>query len=145
MKPPGWRPAELGGFDGPKARDRATHLKFDTLAPRAVNAYVAVQFALLVGMTSYFLFLQHTLSSIVQWCLAGLIIWWVMNMGIALEGKRWGLWSEIGRTGALLALLPVLGLGPSLLVPTMTIGVLTVGWLLWLLSSTNRPTPPPVA
>ena len=84
----------------------------------------------------------------IRWMLVSsqvVIIWWVMNMGIALEGKRWGLWSEIGRTGALLALLPVLGLGPSLLVPTMTIGVLTVGWLLWLLSSTNRPTPPPVA
>ncbi|MEO8590154.1 MAG: sterol desaturase family protein [Flavobacteriales bacterium] len=139
LKPPGWRPAELGGFDGPKAKDRATYRKFDTDATRAVNIYVAVQFAALLAVTTYFLFLQHTLAPVVQWCLAALIIWWVMDMGVALEGKRWGLWSEVVRSLAFLCLL--FAMGPSaLLVPMASIALLSVLWLLLLIRAPHDPT-----
>lgn len=97
IKPPGWRPDYLGGFDGPKAKDRATYRKFDTRVSGAANGYVAVQFALLLVITSYFLFQQDHLGSLAQWTTAALIGWWVMNLGVLLEGRRWAIRSEIGR------------------------------------------------
>ena len=97
IKPPGWRPDYLGGFDGPKAKDRATYRKFDTRVSDAANGYVAVQFALLLVITSYFLFQQDHLGSLAQWTTAALIGWWVMNLGVLLEGRRWAIRSEIGR------------------------------------------------
>lgn len=106
LKPPGWKPDDLGGYEGPRAKDRATYMKFDTQVPKAVNRYVAVQFTLLLGLTTAFLFGQGLLTAGQQWALAGLIVLWVMNLGVLLEGRRWGLWSEALRlvlTAAMLA------------------------------------------
>lgn len=106
LKPPGWKPADLGGFEGPRPKDRATYRKFDTQVPAAITAYVALQFVLLLGLTTAFLFGQGLLAPWQQWALAGLIVLWVMNLGVLLEGKRWGLRSEALRlvlTAALLA------------------------------------------
>jgi len=94
LKPPGWRPAELGGFDGPRAKDKATYRKFDTSVPRAVNAYVAVQFVVLLTLATFFLFRQEDLGTTRMWATALLIVWWVMDMGLLLEGQRWARWSE---------------------------------------------------
>ncbi len=106
LKPPGWRPVELGGFEGPRAKDRATFRKFDRSTSRAANIYAGLQFALLIGATSYFLFLQNTIAPWMQWCLAGLIIWWVMDMGLLVEGQR----SSIALEGGRLILFALLGI-----------------------------------
>ena len=114
IKPPGWRPAYLGGFDGPKAKDSTTYRKFDTRVSNAVNGYVAVQFALLLLVTSYFLFQQDKLSMLAQWTTAALIGWRVMNLGVLLEAHRWAVRSEIGRVVLLgLAIALVLPIAPS--------------------------------
>ncbi len=104
LKPPGWRPAELGGFQGPRQKDRATYHKFDTTVPRAVRGYVAVQFTLLLVVTTLFLFKQQLLPDALQWAAAGLIIWWVMDMGLLMEGGKRGLMAESGRVMAFAAL-----------------------------------------
>jgi len=112
VKPPGWRPDYLGGFDGPKAKDRASYRKFDTRASGAVHGYIAVQFVLLLAVTTVFLFEQERLDAGGQWITAGLIGWWVMNLGVLHEARRWALWSELGRvlfTGMAIALvLPIM-------------------------------------
>jgi alkylglycerol monooxygenase len=114
IKPPGWRPAYLGGFDGPKEKDRATYRKFDSHVRSTVIGYVAVQFALLLIVTSYFLFQQDRLSVLAQWITAALIGWWVMNMGVLLEAYGWAVRSEIGRILFLgLAIAMVLPIAPS--------------------------------
>jgi sterol desaturase/sphingolipid hydroxylase (fatty acid hydroxylase superfamily) len=110
IKPPGWRPDYLGGFDGPKAKDRATYRKFDTRVSDAANAYVAVQFALLLAITSFFLFQQDKLSLLAQWTTAALIGWWVMNLGVMLEAHRWAVLSETGRV-------VLVGLATALVLP----------------------------
>lgn len=105
LKPPGWRPQELGGFEGPRQKDRATYRKFDTVVPAAVGTHVAVQFLLLLVVTTYFLFQQATLATWMQWTVAALIMWWVMDLGLLLEGRRWASASEAVRGVALGALL----------------------------------------
>lgn len=105
LKPPGWRPAALGGFQGPRAKDKATYHKFDTRVPRGVGIYVAVQFALLLVLTTFFLFRQHDLGAVRMWATAGLIVLWVMNMGLLLEGKSWAVWTEVVRAMLFAALI----------------------------------------
>lgn len=104
LKPPGWRPAELGGFQGPREKDRATHRKFDTVVAPATRGYAAVQFTLLLAITSLFLFQQQLFATWLQGGVALLIIWWVMDMGLLMEGGRRVLLSEAGRLMAFVGL-----------------------------------------
>lgn len=106
IKPPGWQPAELGGYQGPTAKDRASYRKFDTSVSTAVSSYVALQFVLLLGVSSFFLFRQGDLNTVQLWVTALLIVIWVMDMGLLLEGgKRWVLALELLRISTLCALL----------------------------------------
>ncbi|MBK6627534.1 MAG: sterol desaturase family protein [Flavobacteriales bacterium] len=100
LKPPGWRPAELGGFQGPHAKDRKTYRVFDTSVDRRTRVYTGAQFALLLLVTSLFLFRQQHLAPWMQGGVALLIIWWVMNMGLMMEGGRPVLLSEAARIAA---------------------------------------------
>lgn len=56
IRPPGWQPAELGGFQHPKEIDAAHFHKFDIRVPRWINIYAFVQFVFVLGITSYFMF-----------------------------------------------------------------------------------------
>ena len=105
LKPPGWRPLYLGGPDRPKATGRPTHRVLEDRAHRAVSGYVVAQFAVLVCATAVFLFLQESMDPPRQWLSAALILWWVMNLGALLDGRRWGVWSEVGRISLLAALI----------------------------------------
>jgi len=105
IKPPGWRPAYLGGYAGPEGKDRHTFLKFDTRVPAAVGGYVAVQFSLLLVVTTFFLFRQADLGATRQWATAALIVVWVMNMGLLMEGRRWATSAELVRVATLSLLL----------------------------------------
>ena len=130
VKPPGWKPADLGGFEGPRAKDRASYVKFDTQVPRAMSLYVAVQFTLLLALTTLFLFQQQRMSAWMQWGMAGLIVLWVMNLGVLLEGKRWPLWSE-GVRIACTSLVPFALIGPVGFA-TMAAAILFIGSFLHL-------------
>lgn len=56
MKPPGWHPADLGGFQPPPPVNPAQAVKFDVPVSRAVNLYVFLQFVLITGVTSFYMF-----------------------------------------------------------------------------------------
>lgn len=106
LKPPGWHPQELGGFQGPTAKDRASYRKFDTTVNTGISTYVAIQFVLLLAVSSFFLFRQGDLSSLQRWATALLIVIWVMDLGLLLEGiKRWVVALEFARMAILSALL----------------------------------------
>jgi len=100
LKPPGWRPTELGGFQGPRAKDHATYHVFDTSVDLGTRVYTGAQFTVLLVVTSLFLFRQQDLASWMQGAVALLIIWWVMNMGLMMEGGRRVLLSEAARIAA---------------------------------------------
>lgn len=129
LKPPGWKPAYLGGFEGPRAKDKRTYRKFDTSAPRGVNGYVAVQFTLLLAVTTLFLFRQQDLGMARTWLVAGLIGVWVMDMGLLLELKRWAVPAEALRVvgfAALLVMTPDLLPAPLNLALAATVAIGTL-------------------
>lgn len=104
LKPPGWRPAALGGPQRPVKQDPAAYRKFDTRVRPAVERYVFVQFWLLVGVASFFLFKQAHLPVVHQVLLAALVVVWLMGLGLLLEGRAAGLVLEVVRvlgTGSL--------------------------------------------
>jgi hypothetical protein len=109
LKPPGWRPASLGGPVTPVRRDRATYRKFDTRAPRTVMVYVALQFALLLAISTFFLFRQGTLEASQQWGLAAFIVLGVMDLGLLLGPRRWAAWVELLRIGGVALLFAAIG------------------------------------
>lgn len=127
LKPPGWRPAELGGPERPRARDKASYHKYDTQVPRALTGYVVAQFILLLAITTLFLFRQGDLGTWRAWAVAGLIIVWVMDMGVLLEGKRWAVWAEVARIALLgLVLITSGGLIPAPWPMALALGITVV-------------------
>lgn len=90
LKPPGWQPAYLGGFQGPRQKDKASYVKFDTVVAPQVRLYVAIQFTLLLALTTLFLFMQDALPIWSHWALAALIVFWLMDLGFLLDGRRSG-------------------------------------------------------
>jgi len=105
LKSPGWQPAELGGPVEPKEWDKTTYTKFDTRIPNSWSSYIGLQFVMLLLVSSYFLFQQQLLSGALQWSLGALVIWWVLDLGAMLEGRKWALIAEVVRSLALIAIL----------------------------------------
>jgi len=141
LKPPGWRPAELGGFQGPVQRDRANYHKWDTRAAAGVNGYVAFQFVVAVAVTSFFLFRQGDLGVGRSWAMAGWIIWTVMDLGVLLEGKRWGWWLELARLASLMVLAGMAGdlfPGNTRMAITTALAGVSLVWCLLLLGRHGR-------
>ena len=145
LKPPGWKPQELGGPEGPTAKDRNAYLKFDTQVSGAYTAYVVAQFILLLAVVTFFLFRQNDLGTIRMWSTAGLIVVWVMTMGLLLEGRRWALGVEVLRVSLLsLLLLQSTDLIPATLLMPIN-GMLTVASLsalAWLSRAVPKPALP---
>lgn len=136
LKPPGWKPAELGGFEGPTQKDRATYRKFDTETSTAVTGYVVAQFILLLAVTTFFLFRQGDLGPLRMWITAGLIVLWVMDLGLLLEGgRRWVMAVEVLRAvvlGVLLVLSADLLSWPWAIIVAAVVTVGTLLGLLWI-------------
>jgi len=136
LKPPGWKPAELGGFEGPTQKDRATYRKFDTETSTAVTGYVVAQFILLLAVTTFFLFRQGDLGPLRMWITAGLIVLWVMDLGLLLEGgRRWVMAVEVLRAvvlGVLLVLSADLLSWPWAIIIAAVVTVGTLLGLLWI-------------
>lgn len=143
LKPPGWKPQELGGFEGATAKDRSVYRKYDTQVTSGATGYVIAQFILLLAVVTFFLFRQNDLGTARMWATAGLIVVWVMTMGLLLEGRRWALGVEVLRV-FLFALL--LFRSTDLLTPTVLLpltALLTLASLL-ALAALFRQLPRPV-
>jgi hypothetical protein len=94
LKPPGWRPRELGGFRGASEVDRGTYRKWDAPRPPGLAAYALAQFVPVLAGASLLLFRQEQLD---RWSLAvgaGLIAASLVALGGLLEGKPWALGFE---------------------------------------------------
>jgi hypothetical protein len=91
LKPPGWRPSELGGFSAASEVDRETYRKWDAPRPPGLAAYVLAQFVPVLAGASLLLFRQEQLD---RWSLAvgaGLIAASLVALGGLLEGRPWAL------------------------------------------------------
>jgi sterol desaturase/sphingolipid hydroxylase (fatty acid hydroxylase superfamily) len=98
--PPEWRPADLGGPVVVPPADPASHPRYDVRAPRAVQVYVAVQFAIAAVATMAYLWIESTASLAFLSAAAGVLVATVVAWGALLERRRWAWPLEIGRLAA---------------------------------------------
>jgi sterol desaturase/sphingolipid hydroxylase (fatty acid hydroxylase superfamily) len=141
LKPPGWQPTELGGPIAPVARTRATYRKFETAVPRNVVLLVSGQFALLLAVTTYFLFLGSDLPRNMQWAIALVIVWWVMDLGLLLDGRHWAHGSEILRTVVSMGLIFMNGTSMLHLAMALLAGIMLVPSILGCIRAPSMGTP----
>lgn len=102
VKPPGWRPDELGGYLPAPEVERDSYRKFTTPVPRPLAAYVLVQFGLVLAATTWLLRAQDGLPR--GWLVGAgaLVVWSLVALGALLEGRRWARANEASRMLALL-------------------------------------------
>jgi alkylglycerol monooxygenase len=129
LRPPGWRPDDLGGYEAPPEVDRATYRKFTTPLPRGLAAYVLVQFVLTLAGTSALLFLQKGAPLPLLAAGAALAMVSLVAIGGLLERKPWSPALEQGR----LAALPLVGwLATGSLAATGLAALAALACALWL-------------
>lgn len=128
--PPGWYPAELGGFRPPKAVDKNSYTKFDVEVSKGLNIYLFVQYLLILGMTSFFLFNTAGMSWALMALIAGFIVLSVTFLGMVFEKRSLAIRIESLRFGITLLLalyLTYISMIPALIVGlAFIVGVLSV-------------------
>jgi sterol desaturase/sphingolipid hydroxylase (fatty acid hydroxylase superfamily) len=104
VKPPGWQPDDLGGFQAAPAVEAATYRKWDTPVGRGLAVYGFVQFAVVLAAASLLLFRQATLPR--AWVAAGAAFVVVSLVALAglFERKRWAAPLEAARLAVLAGL-----------------------------------------
>jgi len=86
---PGWRPAELGGYQTAPEVDKTTYKKYETSVSKKVNGYVLFQFLSILGFTTWFLFNQTHLELLPKAVAALLIMGTAITSGGMFEMKKW--------------------------------------------------------
>jgi alkylglycerol monooxygenase len=94
---PGWRPAELGGYQAAPEIDPATAAPFRGTASRPVQAYVLLQFVATLALGIAFLVRHEAWAPGSRAMVAGFVILGLVAGGGLLEGKRWAVPVEIAR------------------------------------------------
>jgi sterol desaturase/sphingolipid hydroxylase (fatty acid hydroxylase superfamily) len=101
VKPPGWQPEDLGGFQAAPAVDAASYRKWETPVPRALAVYAFVQFSALLIGASLLLYRQGALSRAACAAAAAFITVSLVALGGLFERKRWAAPLEAARLIAL--------------------------------------------
>jgi sterol desaturase/sphingolipid hydroxylase (fatty acid hydroxylase superfamily) len=96
IKPPGWFPADQGGFQ-PAPPIEAHPVKFDRVYPPALRAYAIFQFATLTLVMIALGLFARTLDAGTTLAGASLITWGLVNLGGLFEGRAWSFYSEMAR------------------------------------------------
>ncbi len=102
--PPEWRPADLGGSVVIPEVSRGSQRKYETVAPRGLDAYVGVTFALVVIGTTALLAFEEALDASGQILAAASILFGLLTPGALVEGRRWAVAVEWLRLGLLIPL-----------------------------------------
>lgn len=85
---PGWQPVELGGYQLAPEVDKKTYRKFDVHPHMPMIRYVFVQFILILGFASLFLFTQSNYMLEIKLAMAGFIMWSIAQLGILMENRK---------------------------------------------------------
>ena len=132
--PPGWRPADLGASIRPREVSAATHVAYDTPAPRALHVYVLAQFVLIIPPTFALLLpeVRGGMSAWQPWALGAFITLTLVNLAALYERRAW-VWAVEA-----LRLAVVIGLGVLMIaMGNAPLGAVQVGlmllsaWGLW--------------
>ena len=85
---PGWRPKELGGYLAAPEVDKQQSFKYDVHPLMPMVRYVFMQFILILGFTSLFLFTIKEYEFYVKLGIAIYIIWSIAQLGMLMENRR---------------------------------------------------------
>jgi len=97
VKPPGWRPPELGGYQAAPEVDRASYRKWNVEPAPGMALYVLLQFVPVLVGASFLLFRQGSLGRPLLLAGAAFVVASLMSLGGLLEGKAWAMGSETSR------------------------------------------------
>lgn len=91
---PGWLPSDLGGYRPAPPVDRTHYSKYVTNSPSTISYYVLFQYAILLAITSWFLFNLADLSVVEKITIASFIAFTTVTTGGLFEAKNWIKWAE---------------------------------------------------
>ncbi|MCB9186358.1 MAG: sterol desaturase family protein [Flavobacteriales bacterium] len=97
LKPPGWQPAYLGGFQAPQEIDLSKYRKYDFDGLRHDHIYVFFVFLIALGLATAVLFLKSTIATLP---LYATMIYLLVTLGInggLMERREWLIPAEYGR------------------------------------------------
>lgn len=139
---PGWLPKDLGGYRPAPEVDKANYHKYVTQSATSLNFYVLLQYAVLLGISTWFLFFQKDMDMYLKTSIAVLIAFAVVTIGALFENKPWVKWAESLRIIAY-ALLPIYLVyyqsAPDYLLHIgLGYGIFSLIWLFQILSSNNK-------
>ncbi|HRG29059.1 MAG TPA: hypothetical protein PLJ00_14270, partial [Chitinophagales bacterium] len=95
--PPGWFPQELGGPQSAPEITPDIAVKYNTVIPVKLNYYVLVQFVIILGLASLFLFTYESYDLTTGLIFMALILFSITSIGMILEANRKAYVIEIGR------------------------------------------------
>lgn len=132
---PGWQPDSMGGYQAAPEVDKASYRKFDIHPNAKIIRYIIVQFILVLGFTSVFLFTQGNYELVQKLLLAGYIIWSVLQLGMLMENRKQWVYLEYLR---LLASTSIIYLqGPQSIALYIGIGFLLL-FITWLSLASSK-------
>lgn len=139
---PGWLPKDLGGYRPAPEVDKANYHKYVTQSATSLNFYVLLQYAVLLGISTWFLFFQKDMDMYLKTSIAVLIAFAAVTIGALFENKPWVKWAE-GLRIIVYALLPVYLIyyhsAPDYLLHIgLGYGIFSLIWLFQILSSNNK-------
>lgn len=94
IKPPGWFPTKLGGFQPAPEIDVVNYRKFNTETAMQAMVYAVLLFLVALGTGSYQLFYFDKLTLATNSLIATFDILTLLTCGALLEKKRWFLGAE---------------------------------------------------
>ncbi|MFM1875609.1 MAG: hypothetical protein RL266_1346 [Bacteroidota bacterium] len=97
LKPPGWQPAYLGGFQAPKEIDRSTYHKYEADGLRHDHIYVFFVFLISLALATAVLFLQSSIETIPLYATMSYLLITLGVTGGLMENRAWLISAEYAR------------------------------------------------
>jgi hypothetical protein len=97
LKPPGWQPAYLGGFQAPEEIDLTTYSKYDYDGLRQDHVYVFFMFLLALGLATAVLFLKSSIEIIPLYATMYYLLVMLGITGGLMENRAWLIPAEYAR------------------------------------------------
>jgi alkylglycerol monooxygenase len=134
------RPAWRAPGEGP-AEEGDLRVRYDAPVPRGLRGYVTVNFAVIAAATFGLLLAKDAMSTREQVAVAAMILTGIAAWGALVEGKRWGVWLEVGRLGGTAALVMAWAAPRGFLIPGVVIAGAALIFGVWAIRLPRPPAP----